>query len=90
MYDTGFFTLNLDDKDNLFKGSVLAIKRFPDPVLEAFNDKTYEIEGESNVSCDGEALHLSEVKLYQTPNMLQLPEVSITPDTSPALPHETG
>ena len=69
MYDTGFFTLNLDD-DSLYKGSVVAIKRFPNPELEALNDNSYAIDGLGNISCGGEALHLSEVKLYQTPNML--------------------
>ena len=92
MYDTGFFELDLDSDNKLYKGSVVAFKRMHNDEMDANNDKSYKLPG-ITVTCGRDSsyhINLSEMRLYQTPNMLALPGVSITPDTSPAIPDADG
>ena len=41
VYDSGFFELELENDDELYKGSVVALKRLYQPELEAQNDLSY-------------------------------------------------
>ena len=77
IFDTGFFELEKNSDGKFSKGLVVAIRRYDHPdyynmVLRQSTDNTLEYK----------YLQINEVRLFQTPNMLAYPQVTLTSDTS--------